>query len=168
MTEDTATLLRLLDEEAARYSMLLELARRKADLLSSRAPVAELERLAGREAELINQILPLERERLVVMRRLAASVEDRMPQLTVSALCARLPQPASTHLSRATAALSATLSELKNLNRLNSALLRQELALVNFSLDVLTNAAGRITYANPASAAPAGGVPMSALLDARA
>jgi flagellar biosynthesis/type III secretory pathway chaperone len=168
MTEDTVTLLTLLDEEAVRYRALLELARRKADLLSSRAPVAEIEALADREADLINQILPLERERLVVMRRLAAAVEDRMPQLTVSALCARLPEQVSDRLSRATASLTATLAQLKDLNRLNAALLRQELALVNFSLDLLTNAARRITYTNPASAAPAGGVPMSALLDARA
>ncbi|MDI6869869.1 MAG: flagellar protein FlgN [Bacillota bacterium] len=166
MTEDVATLLRLLDEEAARYTMLLQLARRKADLLSSRADAAEIEAVANEEASLIDEVLPLERDRLAVMRRLAASLEDKVPQLTVSALCARLPGDVSHRLSRATASLSATLEELRTVNRLNAALLQQELALVNFSLDLLTNTAGRGTYANPAGTPPAGGCP--AFLDARA
>lgn len=169
MTEETTALLHLLDEEAARYRLLLELARRKADLLSSRAAVAEIEAVAGEEAALIQELLPLERERLTVMRRLAASLEDKLPQLTVSALCARLPEPLSDRLARATATLSATLSGLKTVNRLNAALLRQELALVNFSLDLLTNAARRPTYANPAgSLQPGARTACSALLDARA
>ncbi len=168
MTEDVTALLRLLDEEAARYALLLELARRKADLLSSRADVAELEAVANQEAGLLDEVLPLERDRLAVMRRLAAALENKLPHLTVSALCARLPGELSDRLNRATASLTATLAELKAVNRLNAALLRQELALVNFSLDLLTNAPGRVTYANPAGATPSGGIGCSALLDARA
>jgi flagellar biosynthesis/type III secretory pathway chaperone len=168
MSEDVSALLRLLDEEAARYARLLELARRKADLLSSRADAAELEAVAGREVGLLDEILPLERDRVAVMRRLAAALEDRLPALTVSALCARLPGDLSDRLNRATAALAATLAELKTVNHLNAALLRQELALVNFSLDLLTNAAGRGTYANPADGAPGRGAGGAALLDARA
>jgi flagellar biosynthesis/type III secretory pathway chaperone len=101
------------------------------------------------------------------MRQVASLLESKVPQLTVSALCDRLPGDLSTQLSRATASITATLSELKTVNRLNAALLSQELSLINFSLDLLTNAGGRATYSNPAGAAPvtAG---LSALLDARA
>lgn len=168
MTDNVTALLQLLDEEAAQYSALLNLARRKADLLSSRADVAEVEAVAGQEAKLLSELLVLERERLAVMHRLASDLEDKVPQLTVSALCARLPGDLSHRLSRVMASLNATLGELKTVNRLNAALLRQELALVNFSLDLLTNASGQVTYANPAGVPAAGGAGCSALLDARA
>lgn len=167
MTDNVTALLQLLDEEAGKYSVLLKLARRKADLLSSRADVAEIEAVAGQEAKLLDEVLALERERLSVMHRLAAALEDKVPQLTVSALCARLPGGLSNRLSRVVASFNATLGELKTVNRLNAALLRQELALVNFSLDLLTNAPGRVTYDNPAGVSTTGGA-CSALLDARA
>ncbi|MGE5553706.1 MAG: flagellar protein FlgN [Betaproteobacteria bacterium] len=168
MTEDVTALLRLLDEEVARYASLLKLARRKADLLSSRADVAEVEAVAKQEANLLDEVLPLERDRLAVMRRLAATLEAKLPQLTVSALCARLPGELSSRLNRAAASLCATLEELKTVNRLNAALLRQELALVNFSLDLLTNTAGRGIYNNPADGGPVRRAGCAALLDARA
>lgn len=168
MTEDITALLRLLDEEAAQYSLLLAVARRKADLLSSRAPVEDVESVTGQEARLINELLPLERDRVEVMRRLATELGDKLPQLTVSALCARLSGDWPDRLGRAMTCLSSTLAELKTVNRLNAALLKQELALVNFSLDVLTNASGRAIYANPATGTgPAGGLGCAALLDAR-
>lgn len=168
MTEEIAALLRLLDEEAAQYVLLLTLARRKADLLSSRAPVEDVENVASQEAQLVNELLPLERDRVEVMRRLAAKLGDKLPQLTVSALCNRLSSDWSDRLGRAMTSLSLTLSELKTVNRLNAALLKQELALVNFSLDVLTNVTSRAVYGNPAAGAvPAGGLNCSALLDAR-
>lgn len=168
MTDNITALLRLLDEEAARYDLLLNLARRKADLLSSRADVGEIEAVAGEEAKLVDEVLSLERDRLSVMRQVAVALGDKVPQLTVSALCARLSGDLSERLSRAVASLTGTLSELKTVNRLNAALLRQELALVNFSLDLLTNASARVTYANPTTVPPAKGAGLAALLDARA
>ncbi|MGE5507751.1 MAG: flagellar protein FlgN [Chitinophagales bacterium] len=167
MTEEIQALLRLLDEEAVRYTALLEMARRKADLLSSRGSVTEIQALAGREARFVEEVVGLERERVSLMRRIASAFEGKLPQLTVSALCDRLPGDLSTQLSRAAASITATLTELKTVNRLNAALLKQELSLISFSFDLLTNAGARATYSNPAVAQPAN-PRLSALLDARA
>ncbi|HHW13573.1 MAG TPA: flagellar protein FlgN [Firmicutes bacterium] len=168
MQEDVALLQRLLTEEAARYTSLLGLARRKADLLSSRASVSEVEDVAGQEARVLDELARLERDRMKAMGRLAEAFGLPAPALTVSALCARLPGELAEPLSRLAGALSSTLAELKAVNGLNAGLLRQELALVSFSLDLLTNAPGRATYQNPAGASGAGGTGSAALLDARA
>lgn len=168
MQEDVVLLQRLLSEEAAGYASLLGLARHKADLLSSRAGVSEVEAVAAREARVLDELSRLEQERARVMDRLSETLGLPAADLTVSALCARLPGESAESLAQLAGTLSATLADLKAVNGLNAGLLRQELALVSFSLELLTNAPARAIYQNPAGASGAGRAGSAALLDARA
>lgn len=171
MTVDLPNLLRLLDEETALYAELLTLARRKTDLLTSRAPVTAVESLVAEEESHIRKLAALETARLETMVQVAGALHLQPRGLTLKDLSFSVDAETGARLRTTARTTLDLVGQLKAVNQLNSRLISQELAFVSFSLDVLTNFDGRSTYSNPAAGPayrPVSGCASPALLDTRA
>lgn len=161
-------LLSIMDQELVKYQSLLALARRKADLLSSRAPVSQVEEIVEAEAALVADIVRQEQIRLAVMRELTTGLGLK-PNATLLDVAEATGGETSETLTGVGDATVKLLKELREVNRFNEALLSQELAWVNFSLDLYTNrdAGNPGTYSHAGRALQSPGS-NSVLLDARA
>lgn len=157
-----------MDAELEKYRSLLSLARRKADLLTSRAPVAEIEGVVEAETSLITEIARAERIRLSIMHEITVGL-GLAPTATLAEVATAAGGSESQSLASVGTATVQVLKELRDVNRLNDALLSQELALINFSLDLYTNRGsvhpGTYSYAGEAQRSPGAG---SVILDAKA
>jgi flagellar biosynthesis/type III secretory pathway chaperone len=157
-----------MDAELEKYRSLLNLARRKADLLTSRAPVAEIEGVVEAEASLVAEIVRVEQTRLAVMHELTAGL-GLAPKATLADVATAAGGTESKSLTSVGTSTVRVLKELRDVNRLNEALLSQELALIDFSLDLYTNRGadhpGTYSFAGEAQRSPGAS---SVILDAKA
>ena len=132
-------LIDILDNEAEIYREVLKLSHNKTNVIVE-GSAAELEKLTREEQVLIFQIADLEDVREKITAKLSAQCKEGSGKLTVSVLAGLLPQDRAQRLGAAQEKLSKTLKEIKEVNSLNSRLIRNSLDYIDFSINLLTGA----------------------------
>lgn len=152
MEEKIHDLTAILDEEITIYRELLQLAKNKQKtLLDEARELQTIEAINAREVQLAQEIANAEKRRLQIMDDLASHQGSHSPALTLMDLAQLLGAPADQYLLERREAISNLLAELKELNAFNKKILEQELAFIDFSLNLFTGETGRQGYS------PAGG-----------
>lgn len=132
-------LIDILDEESSLYNGILKLSKNKTDAVVE-GKVSELESITKLEQATIIKLGRLEDEREKLVDKLAAQLNLRPSDITISGLEELLSKERSEKLKGCYNRLSKLITELREANDLNSKLIRNSLDYIDFSINVLTNA----------------------------
>lgn len=153
MNDKWQQLTTLLTDTLHVYQALLDLSRRKHDILVA-ANAKELEVITGQEEKLILQAGKLEGLRQSVLRELAAALNMRVEDLTLTRLIELADDNTAPQLTKLQADFADLTGELAQANDLNARLLQQALTYINYNVNILTQNASGPTYgATPQQAA---------------
>lgn len=128
----------LLGEQLKIYEALVDLSRRKRELII-KGGTAEFERLLSGEQALLWQAGRLEERRFAIQQRLAESFDMQPGDLTLITLAARCGAEQGARLRNLQKSLVDAISELGRLNEINTALLKKALSYVNAALGALAH-----------------------------
>lgn len=136
---DSETLTRLgqvLAEQAQIYDALLELSLKKQQTLLQ-GGLGELEVAIKSEQALLWQAGRLEEARLSMQAQLAASLGRDSGSLTLGDLIEAVEEPFCTQYRDLQRDILGSMGKLQRINELNTQLIRQSLAFINYSLNLL-------------------------------
>ena len=137
MKELTKELLQILQEEMKIYNELLRMSKGKTDIIV-KGKVTELDAIVKMEQSFILQFGEWEAQRENVVDKIAKVLDIEPSDLTMSALVDRFEPEQAKELRKYQHDLSWTLRELKELNDVNSKLVKNSLEFINFSLNLVT------------------------------
>lgn len=160
----------IISAEKAIFHQLLGLATRKQEAIINDEP-ASLEEICVREGQLLQQVSDLEQQRVQAIADLlrfafrpapvpttfegfdSVSKDRGKPQgmvalssLTVEQVAQLAPPSSRKDLLQCAGELREVVERVNEVNRLNAQLLTHSLALLNYSLDILSGDAGKTTY----------------------
>lgn len=131
-------LVEILEEESKTYSQLLQIARKKKEIIVH-GKVNDLEKLVKVEQACIIHVGKLENRREdainEVCRELGVSAED----ITISGLSEKVGKESSKKLEKNRQEILNTVKELKSENEINSKLIKNSLEYIDFSLNLMAN-----------------------------
>jgi flagellar biosynthesis/type III secretory pathway chaperone len=143
---DEKQLLAIFDELLQAHEALLSLAQEKKDILI-KGELDKLSALTGQEWRWIQRIESLEKERMSHVSTFAREKGMAEESLTARQLPSLLGEPSlSARMKVMIERLTSVLDELKKANELNAQLLRQSLAFVQMTLDLLTDIPNSFQY----------------------
>jgi flagellar biosynthesis/type III secretory pathway chaperone len=146
-------LVAILTEMADIYRAILELSRRKREILIAVKP-QELEAVTKQEELLILQVGKLEAARGKLIQQLAAASGVSADGLTLTDI-KRLAGPAvAESLDKIAADFSRIMTELAPINQLNAELIQRSLGFINYNINILTQSTTGPTYAPQGKNAP--------------
>lgn len=146
-------LVTLLTEMAELYQAILELSRRKRDILIAVKP-QDLEAVTKQEELLILQAGKLEAARGKLMQQLAAASGVSADGLTLND-AKKLAGPAiAEKLDKIAADFDRIMAELAPVNQLNADLIQRALGFINYNINILTQSTAGPTYAPQGKNAP--------------
>lgn len=146
----------LLGEQSKIYQALVDLSKRKRELII-KGGTAEFERLMSGEQALLWQAGRLEERRFAIQQRLAESFGMQPGDLTLITLAARCTPEQAGRLRNLQKSLVDTIGELGRLNEINTALLKKALGYVNAALGTLAQKGPPAAAYSPSGARAAGG-----------
>jgi len=156
MQEQWAQLGRLLDQVNELYTAILELGRKKREILVQ-GKTAELENITRDEEFLVRQVGKLEMERSELLRRLTRFY--KLPQdISLQQLYGQAEPEAGQRLAKQGAKLTSLLNELKTVNGHNMQLIQQAMQFIDYNVNLLTRAVSDSNYGPPVG----GGKPQTA------
>lgn len=138
---DTVLIDRLIDvlnKETAMYEGILKLSKNKTDVIVE-GKVTELEGITRLEQTLILQMGKLEEEREKLVDQMAAQLNRKASDITLTGLGELLPKEQSGRLKACHEKLPKLLKELGETNVLNSKLIKNSLDYIDFSVNILTS-----------------------------
>ncbi|MHB1167159.1 MAG: flagellar protein FlgN [Carboxydocellales bacterium] len=131
-------LMNILDRQRELYRKLLEIAKNKQPVLV-KGDLAAIEKFTKQEEKIVVQVGKLEEQRSRVHQALANHFHVPEPEFTLSELASRVGTEVSDKLSQVGDGLKNVLSELKDVNCLNSELIKQSLDFIEFTVNLITN-----------------------------
>lgn len=131
-------LIDILDRQREFYQKLLEIAKAKQPVLV-KGDLAKLEEFTKQEEQIVVQVGKLEEQRSRVHQALANHFHFPEPEITLSEIAAKVSAELSDKLSQVGDGLKDTLNELKDVNNLNSVLIKQSLDYIEFTVNLITS-----------------------------
>lgn len=128
------------------YQSILELSKRKKDILVS-ADTQELDRIISQEQSIILQLGAFEKERQHIMDQIMTRHNVKMDKLTLSQILEFADQDSAKRLSNLGDSLKTVGAEITELNNINTQLIKQALHFVNYSINILARTVADSTYA---------------------
>jgi len=138
-------LIEILNKEVAVYEGVLKLAKNKTDVIIA-GKVSELEGITKLEQSSIITLSKLEEEREVLVGQLATELDIEPSELTLKILIKQLAKEQSKKLKSSIDVLPKIFNDLRNVNDLNSKLIRSSLDYIDFSMNVLTSTGSTGNY----------------------
>ncbi|MHB9143845.1 MAG: flagellar protein FlgN [Symbiobacteriia bacterium] len=126
-----------LTEQLNLYRTLVDLSRRKRDLLV-KGGAAEFEAIVESEQALLWQAGRLEERRFALQTRVAREMGLIPEDLTVSRLAPHVGEPAGSQLRSLQSDILRALAELGEVNEVNTKLIKQSLTYINAALQMVT------------------------------
>ncbi len=133
-------LIEIMDKEKFIYEGILELSKNKTDLIVE-GKVSELEGVTKLEQSMIVKLGKLEEERVELISKLAQQNQAVAPDVTLDTLIKIAPEAKAKKLTECGRGLENVIKNLSEANSLNSKLIKSSLDYIDFSINVLTNAA---------------------------
>lgn len=140
-------LIDILEQEGRLYQDILELSRRKTDTIVE-GKVKDLEQLTGIEQKMVMNAGQLERQREEIVRRLAADLEIQPERLNFSLVLDKTEGQLKQRFLDYREQIDSTLKELKQVNDLNSHLIKKSLEYIDFSINLISGSPSELTYDN--------------------
>ncbi|MBF0405996.1 MAG: flagellar protein FlgN [Candidatus Riflebacteria bacterium] len=151
----------ILDKEFTVYSELLILSKKKRALLLEKFST-ELNLIVSKEEEWVESLVPLEEDRRDIVNTLTGNPDSSIEKLIDNPECTEVIKSKIVSLSTN---LKNVLTEIKQLNQENQALLEQALELTRHSLKILTSPPKDAVYKFPGAKGTA--VAPSRLIDTK-
>lgn len=139
MDELIGNLINVMNEENKIYDELLRLSGDKTDIIV-KGKVSELDSMVSIEQALIVKLGELEGHREGIVDDIAVQLGVKTSELTVSELVKRIGEDRTRELQKCQTKLSGTLNNLKELNDINSKLVKNSLEFIDFSVNMLVGA----------------------------
>jgi flagellar biosynthesis/type III secretory pathway chaperone len=139
-------LIQLLEEETGCYTLLLEMADNKKDVIIN-GDLPGLQKLTKQEQELAGLLLRLEKKRSTLLDDICLVTNRKPEDMTVSKLIEMLQgqKDEQSRLTNAVEALTTVVIPLKEANQLNQQLIEQSLEFVDFTMNALQSSKEPIT-----------------------
>lgn len=131
-------LIDILEKQRELYKKLLEIAKAKQPVLV-KGNLAKLEEFIKQEEQIVVQVGKLEEQRSRVHQALANHFHFPEPEITLSEIAAKVSAELSNKLSQVGDGLKDILNELKDVNNLNSVLIKQSLDYIEFTVNLITS-----------------------------
>jgi len=141
-------LLALMAELLALHQQILDLGRRKKDVLVLAKP-ADLEKVVKQEELLLIKVGRLDAARKEVIKNLVSQYAVDDQPLKLGKLIKFAPDAMAAQLKKNSQDFETVLSLLKSQNELNTKLIQQALNLVNYNINLLAHSSVGPTYAPP-------------------
>jgi len=132
-------LVEVLEQETAIYEDILELSRKKTDTIVE-GKVPELENITKQEQTLVSKVHKLESVRLSLLQELSGQLGMKPEKMALSVLVEQMQGKEAEKLKVLQNKIAGILSELKNVNELNSRLIKNSLEYIDFSINLLAAA----------------------------
>lgn len=131
-------LIDVLEKENIEYEKLLELSKRKAEVIASRN-IAQIEKITDEEQIVVTGINRLDSKREEVTKDIANVINKDVETLKISALVSMLSRQPDQQkkLAMAHDRLKDTVSQLKMINEANQQLIAQSLEMIEFDLNLI-------------------------------
>lgn len=131
-------LLEVLEREEIAYRELVKTSTRKKEIII-KADIRALEEITGEEQEITSNIKNIENKRISIMDDIANVLNRKVDDLTVDAMMEILKsQPKEQEeLAKIRSRLKDTLTEMKEVNEQNQALIQQAMEMVEFDMALL-------------------------------
>lgn len=137
-----------LTEQLNLYRTLVDLSRRKRDLLVKGGTI-EFEAIVESEQALLWQAGRLEERRFALQSQMAREMGLIPEDLTVSRLAPHVGEPEGTRLRTLQSDILRVLAELGEVNEINTRLIKQSLSYINATLQMITAGGQRPATYNP-------------------
>lgn len=126
----------LLDSEIRIYEDLLELSKKKKDIIIKNE-VAELDKIVRLEQNMIFDIGQLEKKREETVDRLCLEIDIKREDATISNISKKIGNDCGKRLLEQQKKTQEVLGELKSINDTNGMLIRQSLEYIDFSINTI-------------------------------
>ncbi len=146
MTAIWGKLILLLNQTLKIYQDLLQLSRKKREILIAANPQA-LEQVTKQEEMLIIEAGKLEKLRLPVTRELADALNMPPDQVAISALSEQADSETANQLRSLSKEFTEVSAELVKLNELNEKLIKQSLDYISYNINILSQSKAEPIYA---------------------
>ncbi len=131
-------LIDVVNREAGIYSDILKISENKTNVIVE-GKVSELENLISLEQSMIVRMGKLEDERESLIEKLARQFEMEPAEITVSSLKEKLQGDQADRLDGSRTNLFGVMEKVKQVNGLNSKLIKNSLDYIEFSINLLAN-----------------------------
>ncbi len=131
-------LVEILEEESNIYSQLLQVARKKKDMIVN-GKINDLEKLVKVEQACIVHVGKLENKREDVVSEICRELDVSADEMTISKLSEKVGEESFKKLQKKREEIVNTVNELKSENELNSKLIENSLEYIDFSLNLMAN-----------------------------
>lgn len=137
-TELVKQLTDVLNQENEIYDTLSKISDNKTDLIIG-GKVVELGEVVKVEQSLIIKISKLEDKREKIVDKLCGTLGKKPDEMTISALASQLGENESDMLKECQERMFKCINKLKNINELNSKLIKNSLEYIDFSINMMTS-----------------------------
>jgi len=148
-------LIGVLNGECEIYKEILSLAYKKKEIII-KGRVTELENLVKLEQSLLVKVGKLDRQREDLTRKLTELLGIDESEATITNICSKLDKNEADQLLAIKETFQDVLQELRDVNELNSRLVKNSLDYINFSINLL-GAAGNLNNSYMETGQPSGG-----------
>lgn len=132
-------LMDVLEKETALYEDILKISRNKTRVVVE-GKIQELDSIVKVEQNIVLQIGRLEDKREELVARIRTELGLDSEQITISEIVKHVPEEQAVSLKASQEKMVNTLGELKNVNDLNSKLIRNSLDYIDFSVNLISAA----------------------------
>jgi len=129
---------KIFEEEIKIYQEILKLSKDKTDIVKENR-VSELETITRSEEELIANVIELEKKRIAKVKDICRQYGKEEKSLKIDELCEFVTE-GKEELQSFKIEITKILKELKKVNNLNDALIRNNLEYINFAVSIATGA----------------------------
>lgn len=131
-------LMDVLEEEISFYTILLEISKKKTDIIVL-GDVSALQQLTTQEQEVVAKNLKLEKQREDIIEDIALVLNETKETLTIGKLIQRLQNTGEDQerLRQIQMEIQNILNELKQSNEQNKMLIKQSMEMVNFTMNAI-------------------------------
>jgi flagellar biosynthesis/type III secretory pathway chaperone len=138
-------LIEILEKESALYRDILDLSRHKTNTIVE-GRVSQLEQLTGVEQRLLLSVGGLEQQREEVVDQLARRLGIPADELNISVAVEQAEDELKEKLVALKEEIENTLKDLKEVNDLNSELIKKSLEYIDFSINLIAGGPEDVTY----------------------
>lgn len=138
-------LMDILEKESALYRDILELSRHKTNTIVE-GKVSQLEQLTGVEQKMLLGVGSLERQREETVNELACNLDISSDRLNLGLAVEMAGDRFKDRFARLKDEIELTLQELKEVNDLNSDLIKKSLEYIDFSINLIAGCPEDVTY----------------------
>jgi len=128
---------KIFDEEIKIYQEILKISKDKTDIIKGNR-VPELEAITKTEEELVANVIELEKKRIAKVKDICRQYGKEEKSLKIDELCEFVTE-GKEELQAFKVEITRILKELKKVNNLNDALIKNNLEYINFAVSIATN-----------------------------